>query len=696
MKASVRWLGRLVEGAALSASEVEAALTDAGFPIDGREALPDGDTRLEVEITSNRGDCLSHVGLAREIAAKTGRRLVMPEAKAEHTGGPVAAILTLANEAGAACPRFTAQVIRGVTIGQSPAWLVEALAAVGQRSINNVVDVTNYLNFEVGQPTHVFDLGKLAGPALVVRKARAQEPLTTLDGKQRVLAGDEIVIADAARAQSLAGVMGGADSEISATTRDVVLEAATWEPAAVRRAARRHQLRTDASHRFERIVEPATIPASAARAAAMIVQVAGGRLCSGMLDTAVGPWPARRVSLRLPRARAILGVGVPTEVVHRILSSLEIGVERRGDIEFECTVPAHRPDLTREIDLIEEVARIHGLDRVPMNDTVRVVVKPPQASERAMAEVGSVLTGLGFFEAVTYSFETPTAAVMFLPATGSATSSTPGLLAVDDARRKGDGTLRPSVLMSLLACRARNGSESGVRLYETASVFQSEGGGNAGGAGAREARMLALLLDVPGAVKGRTPTAEQRQEAMRLARGALEAAARALTGHDVTLRPEVPDCPGFEAGAFGRVLLGDRMIGCLGLASTKALELAGVDVPAALAEVEIRPLIDAYPPRRTVGALAAFPGIERDVSLVVDEAVTWERVREAATGLPLLEGVRFIGTFRGKQVGQGKKSMTVRLAFRDATRTIRHEEVDPQVHEFVRAATARLGASLRA
>ncbi|MBL9032505.1 MAG: phenylalanine--tRNA ligase subunit beta [Phycisphaerae bacterium] len=682
MKASVKWLNRLVPGAPLSAAEVEAALTDAGFPIDGREALADGDTRLEVEITSNRGDCLSHVGLARELGAKTGRAVLIPPVQVEATGGPAGAILTLANEAGSACPRFTAQVIRGITVGPSPGWLVEALAAVGQRSINNVVDVTNYITFEMGQPTHVFDLGKLAGPGLVVRVARAGEALTTLDGKKRTLAGDEVVVSDAQRAQSLAGVMGGADSEVSASTRDVVLEAATWDPSAVRRAARRHQLRTDASHRFERIVTPATIPAAAARAAALIVQVAGGRLCSGVLDTATGPWPAARVMLRLSRVRAIVGVEIPAEAIVRILGALEIGCERRGE-SLECVIPAHRPDVAREIDLIEEVARIHGLDRVPMSETMRVVVRPPQPAERAARELGATLTGLGFFETITYSFETPGAAALF---------QRPGttLLAVDDARRAGDGTLRPSVLASLLACRARNASEAGVRLYETASVFAG-----LDAARWREERVLSLLVDVPGATKGRAPTIDQQQEAIRLVRGAIEAVAAVLTSACVSVRAETPDCPGFEPGTFGRVMLGEQEIGRIGLASRAALGVAGADIPAALAEVALDRLIEGYPPKRRVEALAAFPGIERDVSLVVDEAVTWERVRGVSTGLPLLEGAWFIGTFRGKQVGAGKKSVTIRLAFRDPARTIRHEEVDPQVGEFVRAAAERLGAVLR-
>ncbi len=242
MHTSVRWLNRLLAPATLTPEEAESVLMDVGFPIETREALPDGDTHLDVEITSNRGDCLSHVGLAREVAARTGRSLVLPAATLPAGAGSVNDHLKVDNRAPEVCPLFTARVIRGVKIGPSPAWLVGALEAVGQRSINNVVDATNYVNFEYGQPSHAFDLNKLDGRSLVIRFAREGEKLTTLDGKARVLKADELVVADATRAQSLAGVIGGQDAEVTPATTDIVLEAAAFDPATVSRAMRRHGL----------------------------------------------------------------------------------------------------------------------------------------------------------------------------------------------------------------------------------------------------------------------------------------------------------------------------------------------------------------------------------------------------------------------------------------------------------------------
>lgn len=686
MKASVQWINRYLQPAGLSAERVEELLTHAGFPIDAREALPSGDARLEVEVTSNRGDCLSHLGLAREIAARTGAALVPPKAAEPKRGEDVRGVLTLRNEAGPACPRFTAQVIRGCKVGPSPAWLREALESVGQRSINNVVDATNFLNFEYGQPCHAFDLAKLAGRTLVVRPARDGEMLTTLDGKKRTLKSDEIVVADAERAQSLAGVIGGADSEVSASTTDVVLELATWDPVAVRRAARRHQVKTDASHRYERYVDPRTLDEPARRAAALIAELSGGSLCTGMLDAGAPAAPLREVPLRPARCRDLLGVDTAPDQIASMLSKLGlVCVPSAGAIK--CTIPAFRPDLEREVDLIEEVARLRGLDSIPIHERVTVKVLPPQASERAVREIGALLNGLGYFETVTFSFTTPKHAAPFTP---------PGatLLAVDDERRAGDGTLRPSVLPGLLECRRKNqdgGVPPGVRLYETAAVFADGAGG--------ERRVLGLVADAPVAA-GKPGTIDERQRAVRSVRGAVEAVCRVLGGSrvEVELVPGVPPIAGFDPGAAAEVRIAGRAAGWLGMIASPTQKLFDLAVPLAAAELDLAVLTGLKPPASKIEPLPAFPGIERDLSLVVEEATPWAKIRElvVASKLDKLEEVAFVGTYRGKPIAQGRKSVTLRMTFRDPARTLRHEEVDPQVAAVVAAAKSSLAAELRA
>jgi phenylalanyl-tRNA synthetase beta chain len=696
MKAALKWLNDYLRPGDLSALEADRALTDAGFPIDAREDLPGGDVRLEVEVTSNRGDCLSHAGLSREIAAKTGRRFELPRAAdlgPARSVPPSAGSLTLDNTIPDACPRFTARVFRNVKLGPSPAWLVERLQSIGQRSINNIVDITNFINAELGNPCHAFDLDKLAGPALIVRYARDGEPLTTLDGKRRKLKPDEVVVADAQRAQSLAGVIGGADSEVSASTRNIVLEIATWDTAAVRRAARRHQVRTDASHRFERSVDPRTIDLAQARAASLIVEFAGGE-APAMLDKGRPAEPFHTILLRADRAAALLGIPLSPSDIAETLIKLEIGVELRGGA-LRCTIPPFRPDLLREIDLIEEIARIRGLDRIPMAERMTVAVRAPQASETAITEIGRTLTGLGFYETVTFSFITPAQARPFLA---------PGLspVAVADERRKGEGTLRPSITPSLLICRKANQDggvdvPGGIRLYETAAVFADAPGAKGPAA---EALVLSLLMDVPGVGKGKPGTVEERQAGVRIMRGALESIARAMTGSadSLRLRPSKLRTPSMDPSAHADILLNGIPAGVIGLISAETQRLFDLAIPAIAAELELAPLTAPFPPTARVQPLPDFPDIERDLSLIVDDAVAWDQVRAVVQKAKpeRLEGVSFVSTYRGKQIGAGKKSVTFRLRFRDPARTLRHEEVDPQVASISALAARELKATLRA
>jgi len=687
MNTSVRWLNDYISPSGVNADQAEQALMSAGFPIESRETLPGGDTRMDVEITSNRGDCISHVGLAREVAAKlsfagtpTALKLpsfVLPAA----TGEPVASVLSLKNDAKDVCPLFTARVIRGVKVGPSPAWLVERLEAAGQRSINNVVDITNFIALELGNPCHVFDLAKLEGKTLIVRRATEGEPLLTLDGKKRTLQGDEIVVADARRAQSLAGVIGGGESEVSATTVDVVLEVATWDPVAVRRAARRLQIRTDASHRFERIVDARTLEAASCRAAALILQVAGGSLCGGVLVDGRELPKTLSITLRPSRCCAIIGANLSASDIAACLRAHELVVRENGGDALVCEVPPHRPDLTREIDLIEEVARTRGLDAIAMMEKLPVAVKPPQASQVAMREIGAVLTGLGFYEAVTFSFVRPEHAALFLKN---------GLqrIDVDDDRRGEEPTLRPSVVPSLLQCRKKNADAQvhpagGVRLFEVAAVFAQQPG-SAAATGQVERRTLALLMDVP--MEGKKATSAERQLGLRQLRGSVESLLRQLAGPAARIRvaPCAADATvagGYEAGGVAEVFVDDRRIGFFGLTSEAALKAFGLEVPTVAAELDIEAILAVYPPRAAIVALPSFPCIERDLSAIVADSVSWDKVRGLieASKPPRLEGVEFVGTYRGKQIGAGKKSLTLRLRFRDAARTLRHEEVDPEV-----------------
>jgi len=684
MLISAAWLNRCLDPGDLSVEALEEALERAGFPIEEREPLDDGDMRLDVEITSNRGDCLCHMGLAREVAAQTGRRLVSPPIlqtdRPRQSDQAASDVTSVDNRVPDVCPRFTARVIRGAKVGPSPAWLASALESVGQRPINNVVDASNYILFETGHPTHTFDLNTLSEKRIVVRYAHKDEPLTTLDERKVALREDELVVADAQRAVSLAGVIGGLETAVTEKTEDVLLEAATWNPATIRRAARRLRITTDAGHRFERIVDPRTVHAAAERLAALICELTGGELLEGAIDQGAPAEPKTVIDLRTHRCDDLLGVVIPPAEQAASLERLGVDVEQRQDGSvLRCGAPPFRPDLTREVDLIEEVARVHGLDRIPIEEKIHVEVKPPQASEAAMREVARALTGLGFYETVTFSFVSEADAARWTP---------PGMraLKVDEERRKDEPALRPSVIPSLLRCRKVNedaGAEPGLRFFETSAVFAETDGGET-----IENMNLALLADAP-----------DLQGGVRAVRGAVEAVAHALGGPAVELSVETAP-PVFKAmgeGAFGLITLNGSHLGYLGVPTDEARRAHGLETPVVAAEVNLPALVGLYPPRARVTPPPAFPGIERDLSLVLDEAVPWADVRSAVWSAhpEHLAAVDFVTVFRGKQVGKGKKSLTLRLRFRNPQRTLRHEEVDPQVEAVVNALRQSVGGELR-
>jgi phenylalanyl-tRNA synthetase beta chain len=444
-----------------------------------------------------------------------------------------------------------------------------------------------------------------------------------------------------------------------------------------------------------------------------------------MLDQGRPPEPLRTIQFRPGRCCALLGIDISNQQIARILTALEITIApppAAPASTITATIPPFRPDLTREVDLIEEVARIHGFEHIPMHPRMSVQVRHPQESERAVRELARILTGAGFYETVTFSFISRQHAQSFL-APGV------GIIAVDDERRRQEPALRPSIIPGLLACRRANqnaGAEAdqgagpdapGIRLFEIASTFaelstqhpepaiqnparstqQAARSATPSIPGILERRALTLLLDIPGSTKGRQPSIDQRQRAIRILRGTLEAAARALTGHTIELIPAAPEIPAFDPSAFAHITLRGRRIGSLGLITPETLGRFDLDIPVAAAELELDPLIAPFPPRSRIQLLPAFPGIERDLSLIVSEDIRWEQLRALVdrANLDRLEDLAFVGSYRGKQIGPGKKSLTLRLRFRDPARTLRHEEVDPQVATLIDLASKQLGATLR-
>ena len=700
MLTSVKWLNEYLEPADLSADEAVRVLEATSFPIESRDDRSDGDAILDVEVTSNRGDCLCHLGLAREVAAATGRALRVPRGEAKGSQTATSSVTSVENRVTDVCPRFTARVIRGVKVGPSPGWLVDALASIGQRSINNIVDVSNYVLHEAGHPSHAFDLGTLEGRRLVVRYANEGEPLTVLDGKKHTLRSGDLVVADAARAVSLAGVIGGLETGVTAKTTDVLLEVATWHPLTIRATARRLGITTDAGYRFERYVDARTLGDASARAAALILELAGGELCDGVIDEGGDLSDPTVVELRGARCEHLLGKWIDVEEMERLLGAIGFGVEVRGrgvEAVLRCEIAPWRPDVTREVDLIEEVARLHGMDSFAVADRLEVPLeidhpKEWEAREQVERTIGEVLTGAGFYETVTFSFAGEREGAMF-------TRRGTRMIKIDEERRRESPFLRPSVVPSLLTCRRANQDGNvavagGVRLYEISSVFAEEDDGDRHGRHTREHRSLALLMDAGSKL-------DEQQAALRTMRGAIEAVVGRVGGRDrrVDVRTMDPIMAAQEGGTFAEIVVdGGVKLGWMGVPTKKAI--AGWDLAqqVVVAELEMPRLLGLWPALDAVELLPAFPAIERDLSVVVDDGVAWGRIEAtlAALGLEMLEAVEFVGVFRGKQVGPGKKSATLRLRFRSPDRTLRHEEVDGQVASAIGALERSIGASLRA
>ena len=669
MKISLNWLKRYVD-VACTPQELGEKLTMVGFPVPSIEQAGD-DFVLDVEVTSNRPDLLNHIGIARETAGLLGSsvrtpEVSLPKAKAD----PVTVEVTAAD----LCPRYTARIVRGVKVGPSPASLVKLLEAAGQRSVNNVVDVTNFVLLECGQPLHAFDLAKLKGPKIVVRRAEG-ESMTAIDGTKLVVGKDELAICDAERPIALAGVMGGLDTEVTTATRDIVLETAIFRPMAIRAASRAHQIRSEAAFRFERFVNPATVEWAADRAAALFAEVCGaassGPICADGPDA-----PSRRpaIALRASQIRRVFGIEVPDAEVRSTLTSL--GFEAaRGDGSAAASTwiaPSWRPDVTTEIDLVEEVARRAGLHRVPSD--VRIPVRPSEKNDtrRAQRRLRDALVGAGLRECCTAPFvgEGPhdIALVRDVPA-----------LRVENPMRAEESLLRRSLLGPLFAV-ARGNFDRGVpavRLFEMAPVYLRAAKGDTHDE----------LLLASGVVSGGYFDAKGRVEAVLLAMGVaagavFERGAPAPMRRDRSATVRVA---GEVIGFVGEI--GPRTLAKLGIATALSVFELRADRLGTLADLETH-----YRP------VPRYPAIERDLAWVVDESTEWGTIESAVRSAAgdLISSIRPFDVFRGAQIGAGKKSVALRMELRAADRTLTTAEADDCVARVLAALTRATRGALRA
>ena len=654
------------------------------------EVLPIATDVLELEITSNRPDCLGVYAVARELHAATEAELApAPWSEDPAQAGEVdgAAIEVRCPDL---CPRFTARVYENVRVGPSPPWLKARLMAAGQRPINNVVDITNYVMLLTGQPLHAFDLDRVAGARLVVRRAGAGEHVRTLDGQERVLDEQMVVIEDDDGPTSIAGVMGGARSEVAESTTRVLMEVANWSGPNIHRTAWRLGLRSEASARFEKDLAPEQCLHAQALAAQLMIACTGAAAPVGTIDIGEpAPEPAT-LRLRERRVEAILGVAIPIERQTRILRALDFGCEL-ADGELEVTVPAvRRNDVAREIDLIEEVARIDGLERLPATlPARRGAAGLLSHAQRVRRLAEDAMVGRGLREVVGWSFTEPGVLDRLL------------IPADDELRRvvrilnpmaETQSIMRPTIVGSLLdAARhnlARNSPD--VAIFESGSVYRAPRNPGDGGGLADEHHALGVLLT--GTLEPRSWRGEAQHADFFAAKALLEVLLGRLR---VDWSVHERTWPFLHPARSAAVLAGERTLGFLGeihplVARAWDLERVAVFAVDLGAVAQAAPAVSAFVP------FAAVPSLRQDIAVTLPDGVPAERLVAAVrdAGGRMLEDVRLFDVYSGEQVGEGRRSLALALVFRAPDRTLTDDEVAP-ARERIVAAVGELGGELR-
>jgi len=669
MKILLNWLNDYVE-TGLAAEQIAEILSDLGLPCEGLKKLAD-DVVIDVEVTSNRGDCLSLLGIARELAAATGKELKMPAVKLDESGKDVTEFASVEVLEPDLCCRYTARIIEGSKIMPSPDWLRNRLEAVGMRSVNNVVDATNYAMAETGQPPHAFDYAKIADGKIIVRKAIAGERIVSIDGTQCELAPDMLIIADARGPVAIAGVMGGADTEVSETTATILLEDAYFEPVNVRTTSRRLGLPSEAAFRFERTVDIEMVDWASRRTAQLITQVAGGKVARGVVDVYPKRQVQKEVTLRLSRLSTLLGIEIPPEEVVRILSALSFKPRLKDDLII-CPVPSWRNDVYREVDLIEEVARVYGYNKISTERKIRIEVVPVDTRQELAESIGAYLNGCGFYETINVGFIDKSVAELFTPA------HVKEHLAVKDVSGKSANILRQTLISSLLGVLKTNlnAGNTPCRIFEIADTFVPAGRDSSLPI---ETAKLALVCDSD----------------LRDLRGVVDGLIKSIDRNaQIVFRPA--DLVWAQTGA--QIVINGRVCGVAGIVSREVKEKFDFkDVTPCGAELEFEQLCALQSGAIKVESIPRFPAIERDLSIVVDEPVSWAdivgAVNKKASGQ--LEDVQFVGIYRGKGIPTGKKSVTLSLRFRDQDGTLTHEMVDRFQADIVGGLAESVGAELR-
>jgi phenylalanyl-tRNA synthetase beta chain len=644
------------------------------------------DSILEISVTPNRGDCLSMIGIAREVAALTGARFHPPTPELQEGEGRVEEMVRVSVRDADLCPRYSARLITGVRIGPSPLWLRTRLEDAGVRSINNVVDVTNYVMLEYGQPLHAFDFDLLAGGEIVVKRAAEGERFVTLDGVERVLKRDTLMICDASRPVAIGGVMGGVNSEIREETSRVLLESAYFAPEGIRRTSTALGLQTESSYRFERGIDPEGVLVASARASALLAQLAGGEIAKGVIDCYPTPLPRPEIRLRVPKVSALLGISLGHEEVDGILKRLQMEVKEDQGEAWVISPPAFRGDITREIDLIEEIGRLKGYDHIPVQTPKMWVVPFRQERAREVEErVKAVLVGLGFYEVITFSFIAPESlqALRLLP-------GDPRLrpLALLNPLAEVQSVMRTTLLPGLLETARYNLNHKNrdLKIFELREIYRPRAGERL----PEERRVLAGLA--MGAVAEEGWNVARQEVDFYYAKGCVELILAEVRAPSPTFA-HVEGIPYLHPRKGAIVRLEGEEIGVGGELHPEVAHAFELPEGVLVFELDLATVADRFSRDITFTPLPRFPSVVRDVAVTVDEGMSAGEIMQIIRGVndTSIEAVEVFDRYQGDPIPGGRKGLAYRITYRSPDRTLTDEEVN-EIHQGVLARLEQVSA----
>ena len=677
MRISYNWLQDYVD-VRISPEKLAQVLTMAGLSVDSIEHKGD-DSILEVEITSNRPDWLSYIGVAREVAAITGRKLKIPPVKSpdNKTSKPQSSI-TIKVDDKKLCPRYTARVIKGVKVGESPDWLKKKIESIGLRSVNNVVDITNFCLFETGEPMHAFDLDALSGGTIIVRSASKNEKITVIDGTERALDGSMLVIADSAVPVAIAGVMGGVRTEVGLSTKNILLEAAYFDPISVRRTSRKLALSSESSYRFERKVDIDNIKYASDRATQLILEVVGGR-AGKYIDIGKTRSEKRIIALDPDRLNKLLGVKIPGLKIKNILMSLGLKACQKGRFE----APVFRQDLKDEIDLVEEVARIYGYDNIPC--TLPPVVESGQTFPAHLVlkvSICEALKGMGLSQIITYS-------LLSKKALSLANIDPTAAVGIKNPLSAEQEMMRPSSIPGILGVIRYNMNRKNgdLKLYELGKVYFKENGSSF-----KERWNLAIAItgDMHDGWMARV-----RPVNLFDLKGMLETLLASLGVSGFSVREASSGI--FSPAACASIEINGAGLGMLGEVDQAVLKNFDIKGKVYALELDCEALLKVVSLARRFKEPARYPSVLRDISIVINNdvsnaAITASIIESAGE---LLKSVQLVDRYRGGQIPDEKSSLTYRLEYQNINKTLEDREVQEAHSRVIRALQEKLGAGLR-